>query len=343
MVLETDPETCDQLKDWIGHELIEKDPDIASELIDYVLEILRGLPSVSDKKESGFDAEDLVKLQLKGIVRNPETMVEQYPSRMLALENEEKASRPTSSVKIMHIPIRFLKKEQIKAQFRAFGAIEHCKVNMLERQAVIQYKNESCAIRCTKAATVFFQNRFVKAEFFHGILEDFEGATLISTEPQKSFQIPQSPSPPTPLVSSPEGNDFSKRIQQVQGVQQAIFENNQRSNESFKKNFNELFSSKEKLLRAHQSLLQNLRRKTLDLPPDDTGTTVEQLALEFEELQTSMDKLSITPEAMVNIKLRKLNMDHPNELEMKDARAAAGKKKRAKKSTVLRKKMRRKR
>ncbi|CEP62687.1 uncharacterized protein LALA0_S06e01376g [Lachancea lanzarotensis] len=340
-MLSLSPKTWEKLKDWILQEIIEKDPDIAAELADFVLEIIRDLPNVSGKASGSGDPEELAQLQLKGIVKNPQEMLTQLPSKIHTVESTEKIPGPTSSVKVVNIPVRNLSRDQIRGQFKPFGSIKYCKISIQKRQAVVQYHNESCAIRCTKATSVIFNNRFVKVELFHGNIEDFEGVTIIP--PVCHQKTEQSNTISKQASSSSEQSTVNKRIERVQNVQQILFENNQKSNETYKTDFNELLLSKEKLLRAHQSLLQELQRKTTELSTDDKKPSIGPLLLEFKRIQKSMDELNITPTEMTDIKVRKMNMDHPNEFEVKDARTAAAKKKRAKKLASIRKKIRRKR
>ncbi|SCU97555.1 LANO_0E16314g1_1 [Lachancea nothofagi CBS 11611] len=346
MLLDFTSEEWGKLKRWITQELIEQEPEIASQLVDFVLEVLKSEPDTGNGIDTAHGRNHWVLSQLSGILNSPTLFVEQLPSKVRdikAARDAGQSSAPTSSVIVEHVPIRSLNEKEIRSSFEPYGALHSCKANMQNRQVVIDFQNASCAIRSTKAATVFFNNRFVTVQLYRGKADAFEGLQLIAPLTSNLSQAAKNSSSSASLSTSPPEIEVNRHIQEAQTVQQATFEQNQRTRENFKNNLNERFDSKETLLRSQQSMLQELRRKVAELPEDDNDGYLEQLSSEFRELRNSMQKMGIAPDIMLEIKVQKLNMDHPSELVIEDARATALKKKRAKKSALLKKKVKRKR
>ncbi|SCU92973.1 LADA_0G00650g1_1 [Lachancea dasiensis] len=334
-------EGCDTLKTWLSHEFIRQDPGTSAQCADFILDVLDSLPSI-DHIQYDTDTIQRVESHLAGIVDDPTVLVGKLPSKLKEIkhiEEKQQELKPSKSVIICNTPIRYLDEKAIKGTFKPFGSIQSCKINLQHRQVVIEYQNESCAIRCTKAATVFFGNRFVTVNLFHDSLENFDGSTLFEIlNPNKpiedSIRLGKSND------SAPEENNINKDVRKVQNMPQALFENNQNPSEALETNLDDLLDSREELLKVHQTTLRKLLRKTEELNETEEGNNLESITSELLELERSMQKLGIKHDTMLELKLRKMNRDHPGELTIEDG---AAKKKRARKLNVLRRKLKRRR
>lgn len=331
MALDLTPDQWERLTAWIRDRSGLPDSEALTLFQDFVLELLRNLHSCNERK--------WLEEQLSGLVDNPTEFLRDLGIFLKGLG----ASAPpslnsgTPFVLVAHVPYKNLNAQDVQAAFAPFGAIMSCRADVDSRSLLVQFRKVACAIRCTKAATLFFSNRFVTVELYQGDPESFGSVRLIGSAPQP---VAADSDPVPPSAAKPSPVPFNDRVQQVQTAQQTIFEQNQRSAEAYKHNFAQLFESKEKLLRAHQAALQELKQKVL---VTEDPASISRTIMEFQELQKNMESLGITPIAMVQLKLQKFNLDDPSEFPVESPRALAIKQKRTKKAASFRRKIKRRR
>ncbi|CUS24562.1 LAQU0S17e01750g1_1 [Lachancea quebecensis] len=331
MALDLTTDQWERVTTWVRERSGLSDPEALTLFQDFILELLRNLHRCNERK--------WLEGQLSGLVENPAEFLRDLGNflRGLGASAPPLLDSSTRFVLVAHVPYKNLNAQDVRATFAPFGAIVSCRADVDARNLLIQFQKVACAIRCTKAATLFFNNRFVTVDLYHSDPENFGSVWLIGGTPSPEV-VDSNPAPLSAAKPSPAL--FNDRVQQVQAIQQNLFEQNQRSAETYKQNFSQLFESKEKLLRAHQSALQELKQKIL---ATEDPSSISQTMSEFQELQKNMESLGITPTAMVQLKLQKFNLDDPSQFPVESPRALAVKQKRTKKAASFRRKLKRRR
>lgn len=359
MVLCLSENEKESLETWLDeHASGLKSPDV-SLFKEYVIELLTSASDDHWFTDPNSFRKALVE-HLAGLVENVHEFTNQLYDALKC--KTYLTQQQTPFVLVMNVPLSKLHREEIRSNFEPFGAIQSCKVDLERRTLLIEYNNPSCAIRCTKTATTFFGNRFVEVELlekpsqFEGTVlqlygeSDSDQASLAGSagsgvpgaQPSEVSVTPNvNPNILDPAGSLEVKSKFNKRVEEVQTLQQSLFEERQRKNKRYQEQLNDLLNSKERLLHVHQAMLEELATKIEQLPPEDD--TLHAYAKEFADIVDSMSRLDIMPAEMVKQKIEKFALDNPSSsLMVRNARLQKMRSKRNRKASALKRRAKRK-
>lgn len=352
------------LETWLDeHASGLKCPDV-SLFKEYVIELLTSASDDHWFTDPNSFREALVE-HLAGLVENvPEFTNQLYDALKCKTYLTQ---QQTPFVLVKNVPLNKLNREEVRSNFEPFGSIQSCKVNLERRTLLIEFNNPSCAIRCTKTATTFFGNRFVKVELvekpsqFEGTILQLYGESELDqassagsgscstagsgvpgVQPSEVSVTPNvNPNNLDPASSLEVKSKFSKRVEEVQTLQQSLFEERQRKNKRYQEQLNDLLKSKERLLHVHQAMLEELATKIEQHPPEDG--TLHAYTKEFADIVDSMSRLDIMPAEMVKQKIEKFALDNPSSsLMVRNARLQKMRSKRNRRVSALKRRTKRK-